>query len=166
MRPVSDSYSERKIDVLDERLTNIESALVNIASKLENNSSSAAPRERTNQASLPLIEQPDEAFVPEVEVKTPAPFEGETGMNTQSKYVRDLLVQVVGDTPSVGQNAEVRAALTALGELTTRQNHDNVSTTSTDQSLSDRSLSNIDSSTIPRPPWDVVKVAIDMAMSC
>jgi hypothetical protein len=98
-------------------------------------------------------------------VKTPAHFEGKTGNNTQSDYVRNLLVQVVGETPSVGQNAEVRAALAALGELVTRHNHDTALTTSLNQPLLDRSLASIDSATIGQPPWEVVRFALDKALS-
>jgi hypothetical protein len=99
-------------------------------------------------------------------VKTPAHFEGKTGNNTQSDYVRDLLVHVVGETPSVGQNAEVRAALTALGELVTRHNHETSLTTSLNQPLLDRSLTGIDSATVAQPPWEMVRFVLNKALGC
>ncbi|KAJ4992047.1 fungal specific transcription factor domain protein [Stagonosporopsis vannaccii] len=160
---VSNSCSEKKIDGLDNRLTNIENVLANIASKLESNQTSAFPGEWVGQVRTPLSRHSDR-IAPEPDVKTPVHFEGETGINTQSDYVRDLLVQVVGETPLVGQNAEVKAALKALGELVTRHNHDIASTTSLNQPLLDRSLASIDSGTVAQPPWEVVRFALDKAL--
>jgi hypothetical protein len=160
---ISQEY-EKKIDGLDNRLTNIENALANIASKLESNQTPAASGEWVSQVKTPQSRLSDRIVVPESEVKTPAHFEGKTGNNTQSDYVRNLLVQVVGETPSVGQNAEVRAALTALGELVTRHNHDTALTTSLNQPLLDRSLASIESATIGQPPWEVVRFALDKAL--
>lgn len=122
--------------------------------------------EWTSQVRTPLSRKSDRAVVPEPELRTPAHFEGETGNNTQSDYVRDLLIQVIGETPSVGQNAEVRAALKALEELVTRHNHDTASTPSLSQPLLDRSLASIDSATIAQPPWEAVSFALDKALSC
>ena len=98
-------------------------------------------------------------------MKTPAHFEGKTGNNTQSDYVRNLLVQVVGETPSVGQNAEVRAALTAMEELVARHNHDTALTTSLNQPLLDCSVASVDIETLGRPPWEVVTSVLDKALS-
>ncbi|RYN28409.1 hypothetical protein AA0113_g6191 [Alternaria arborescens] len=113
---MSNLSSEKKIDGLDDRLTNIENALASIASKLENNQTPSASRESFSQIRTQQSRLFDSIVVPAVE--TPAHFEGKTGNNTQSDYVRNLLVQVVGETPSVGQNAEVKAALTAMEEGT------------------------------------------------
>jgi hypothetical protein len=162
---ISQEY-EKKIDGLDNRLTNIENALASIASKLENNQTPAASGEWVSQVKTPQSRLSDRIVVPESEVKTPAHFEGKTGNNTQSDYVRDLLVHVVGETPSVGQNAEVRAALTAPGELVTRHNHETSLTTSLNQPLLDRSLTGIDSATVAQPPWEMVRFVLNKALGC
>ncbi|CAN9407683.1 unnamed protein product [Alternaria alternata] len=153
---------EKKIDGLDDRLTNIEHALASIASKLENNQTPSASGKSVGQIRRPQSRLFDSIVVPAV--KTPAHFEGKTGNNTQSDYVRNLLVQVVGETPSVGQNAEVKAALTAMEELVTRHNHDIALTTSLNQSLLDPSLAGVDIGTLGRPPWEVVTSVLDKAL--
>ena len=160
---MSNSSSEKKIDGLDDRLTNIENALASIASKLENNQTPSASGESVDQIRRPQSRLFDSIVVPAV--KTPAHFEGKTGNNTQSDYVRNLLVQVVGETPSVGQNAEVRAALTAMEELVTRHNQDTALTTSLNQPLLDRTLASVDSETLGRPPWETVTSVLDKALS-
>jgi hypothetical protein len=160
---MSNSSSEKKIDGLDDRLTNIENALASIASKLENNQTHSASGESVGQIRRPQSRLFDSIVVPAV--KTPACFEGKTGNNTQSDYVRNLLVQVVGETPSVGQNAEVRAALTAMEELVIRHNQDTGLTTSLNPPLLDRSLDSVDSETLGRPPWEVVTSVLDKALS-
>jgi len=160
---MSNLSSEKKIDGLDDRLTNIENALASIASKLENNQTPSASRESVSQIRTQQSRLFDSIVVPAVE--TPAHFEGKTGNNTQSNYVRNLLVQVVDETPSVGQNAEVKAALTAMEELVTRHNHDTALTTSLNQPLLDRSLASVDSETLGRPPWEVVTSVLDKALS-
>ncbi|UPX10228.1 uncharacterized protein EKO05_0000897 [Ascochyta rabiei] len=97
------------------------------------------------------------------EATTPTPFEGETAINSQSGYARELLTKVVGSTPSIGQNKEIRSALNALGELVTRQGHVNIPTTSTTHSLINRSLSEVDAGKLERPPWPVVKEMLERA---
>ncbi|KAH8629471.1 hypothetical protein IG631_16728 [Alternaria alternata] len=160
---MSNSSSEKKIDGLDDRLTNIENALVSIASKLENNQTPSASGESVGHIRRPQSRLFDSIVVPAV--KTPAHFEGKTGNNTQSDYVRNLLVQVVGETPSVGQNAEVRAALTAMEELVARHNHDTALTTSLNQHLLDCSVAGVDIETLGRPPWEIVTSVLDKALS-
>lgn len=96
---------------------------------------------------------------------TPATFEGETAIHSQSGYARELLKKVVSNNPSIGQNEEVKSALSALGELVTHQGHVTVSTTSTTHPLINRSLSDVDPGKLERPPWPAVKEMLDRAMS-
>ena len=84
------------------------------------------------------------------EATTPAPFEGETAINSQSGYARELLTKVVGNTPSIGQNEEIKSALSALGDLVIRQGHVTVPTTATTNSLINRALSDIDAGKLER----------------
>jgi hypothetical protein len=73
---------------------------------------------------------------------------------------------MVGKIPSVGQNAEVQEAFTALGELVMRQKRHKSPMTSTYTPLIDRSLGGTDPEKMARPPWSVVKAAIDKATGC
>jgi hypothetical protein len=99
------------------------------------------------------------------EATTPAPFEGETAINSQSGYARELLTKVVGNTPSIGQNEEIKSALSALGDIVTRQGHVTVPTTSTTNSLINRALSDVDAGKLERPPWSAVKEMLERALS-
>lgn len=98
------------------------------------------------------------------EATTPAPFEGETAINSQSGYARELLAKVVGNTPSIGQNEEIKSALSALEDIVTRQGHVTVSTTSTTSSLINRALSDVDPAKLDRPPWPSVKEMLEKAL--
>jgi hypothetical protein len=86
------------------------------------------------------------------EVPTPAPFEGESSINSQSDYARAMLAQAIGSTPSIGQNTEVKTALTALSDLVNQQGHINSSSTP----LINRSLAEVDPAKLERPPWHEV----------
>lgn len=96
-----------------------------------------------------------------IEATTPAPFEGETTINSQSDYAREYLARVVGSTPSIGQNAEIKSALIALGELATQQGPNTASAVP----LVNRSLRELDPEKLDRPPWDTVSHVLDKAMS-
>lgn len=96
---------------------------------------------------------------------TPAAFEGETAINSQSGYARELLTRVVGDTPSIGQNAEIKSALSALGDIVKGQEHDTVPTTSTLYPLINRALADLDPGKLERPPWPAVKEMLERAIS-
>jgi hypothetical protein len=91
---------------------------------------------------------------------TPAPFEGETTINSQSDYARELLVKAVGSTPSIEQNAEVKAALLALNELVTHQNQATVPTPNSLHSVVNHSLADIDPDTLSKPPWEVISKVV------
>lgn len=156
--------SEKKIDRLESRLASIEIILAKIALKLEIKDAYTVVDEQVVQPKLSSTQVNEKSSVTEAEATTPTPFEGETGMNRQSDYVRELLVQVVGQTPSMDQNAEVKAALTALEELVTPSNHGDISLKLNTQQLTDRSVTKIDSAKLEQPPWSVVKVAMDKAL--
>lgn len=100
----------------------------------------------------------------EVNNSTPAPFEGETTINRQSEFARELLEQAVGSTPSIIENAEIKAALTSLQDMVTRQGaYTNTMTTSLSYPFSSKSLVDVDHTKLERPPWELVNEVIDKA---
>jgi len=92
---------------------------------------------------------------------TPAPFEGETTINSQSDYARELLAQAIGEMPSIEQNAEIRTALAALKELVNQQSQ---VSTSLNPRIS-REFADYDPAKLDRPPLDVVETVFDTACS-
>ncbi|KAJ4364697.1 hypothetical protein N0V83_009294 [Neocucurbitaria cava] len=101
--------SEKKIDRIEDRLSGIENVLEALASKLGNldlRGDSAESSSQSRSSRTGAI----------ADTGTPAPFEGETTINSQSDYAREFLAQAVGSTPSIGHNAEVKSALAALEE--------------------------------------------------
>ena len=83
-------------------------------------------------------------------------------MNIQSEYARELLEKAVGSTPSMGQNAEIKAALSMLQDMVSKQSALK-STTSDPQPFLPRDLSGINAAKLPRPPWKVAKEVLDNA---
>lgn len=73
------------------------------------------------------------------------------------------MAQVVGSSPSIERNAEVKAALNALDELVKRQS--NVSTVATNgkEALINRSLADIDPETLEKPPWEAASLVLARA---
>ncbi|CAN9346068.1 unnamed protein product [Alternaria alternata] len=94
-----------------------------------------------------------------VDAHTPAPFEGESSINSQSDYARAMLAQAIGSTPSIGQNEEVKMALTALAEMVSQQGQNNASS----NHLINNSLADIDPANLERPPWDTACYALEKA---
>lgn len=92
---------------------------------------------------------------------TPAPFEGETAINRQSDYARDLLAQAIDRTPSIVQNAEVKSALTALSELVSQQGQNTINT----HTLINRGFSEWDAGQLEKPPWEEMIAMLDKALS-
>ncbi|USP78022.1 uncharacterized protein yc1106_05296 [Curvularia clavata] len=160
---ISEEY-EKKIDRLEDRLNSIDKGLFLIASKLDVGDLQVIPGEHISQKTPLSVQRFSHNFATETHVLAPVPYEGETGISTQSSYVQELLVQLVGGTPSVGWNADVKNALTALGKLATQQNRDTVPIRSTIQPLVDRSLARTDVANLALPPWSVVRIAIEKAM--
>jgi hypothetical protein len=99
-----------------------------------------------------------------VEPTTPAPFEGETAITSQSDYARELLAQAIGSTPSIDQNEEVKSALLALNELVPRPGQITASPAPANQPLI-RSLAGVDPEKLERPPWQAVSHVLDLAYS-
>jgi hypothetical protein len=162
------SVSEKKIDRIEDRLSSIENVLANLASKLSDLDFRKDSAEQSSQSRLSRVGSrvgSGKSQAITTEVTTPAPFEGETAINSQSGYARELLTKVVDSTPSIGQNAEIKRALSALGELVTRQGHATVPTTSTVNSLINRSLSEVDPGKLERPPWITVREMLERALS-
>lgn len=156
--------SEKKIDRIEDRLAGIEYVLESLATKLgdldirrdftDNSSQSRSSRKGVGKSPGPLTEAP-----------TPAPFEGETAMDSQSGYVQEFLAKAVDSTPSIGQNAEVKSALLALNDLVTRQGHAAAPTTPSSHALINRSLAEIDPENLEKPPWETVSDVLDNAYS-
>jgi hypothetical protein len=99
------------------------------------------------------------------EASTPAPFEGETTINSQSGYVQQLLAKAVSSTPSIEQNAEVKSALTALNDLVARQGQITAPSASNMHTLINRSLADVDPAKLDKPPWDVISDMVQRACS-
>ncbi|KAJ4335667.1 hypothetical protein N0V87_005925 [Didymella glomerata] len=163
---ISEEY-EKKIDRIEDRLSGIENVLSRLASKLGDLDLQTDATERSSQSRPSRVgsrvgsgKSPTLA----TDATTPAPFEGETAINSQSGYARALLTKVVGDTPSIGQNAEIKSALSALGDIVKGQEHITVSTTSTTNSLINRALQDLDPGKLERPPWPAVKEMLERAL--
>jgi hypothetical protein len=72
-----------------------------------------------------------------------------------------MLARAIGSTPSIGQDEEVKTALTALSDLVSQQS----SSTSTSNPLINRSLAEVDPAKLERPPWDDVMLVLEKATS-
>ncbi|KAF3052369.1 hypothetical protein E8E11_011025 [Didymella keratinophila] len=174
MRPIctlfklqSKQTHEKKIDRIEDRLSGIENVLSRLASKLGNIDLQTDSAERSSQSRPSRVgSRVGSGKSPPLgtDATTPAPFEGETAINSQSGYARALLTKVVGDTPSIGQNAEIKSALSALGDIVKGQEHITVSTTSTTNSLINRALQDLDPGKLERPPWPAVKEMLERAL--
>jgi hypothetical protein len=155
------SCSEKKIDRIEDRLAGIENVLAALASKLGNldlqkNSNDSSSNSRSSR--IGITRSPGGGAT---ETSTPAPFEGESSINSQSDYAREMLAQVIGSTPSIGQNEEVKTALTALSDLVSQQSN----STSSSNPLINRSLAEVDPAKLERPPWDDVTLVLEKANS-
>ncbi|KAF2676907.1 hypothetical protein K458DRAFT_424397 [Lentithecium fluviatile CBS 122367] len=161
---ISDEY-EKKIDRIEDRLAGIESVLESLATKLSNLDLHRDQSEQSSQSrSRNLTGRSPRSTSDANNVPTPAPFEGETTINRQSEFARELLEQAVGSTPSIGQNAEIKAALTSLQDMVTRQGqYTNTMTASSTHPFFNRALVDIDPSKLERPPWEVVEDVIEKA---
>ena len=72
-----------------------------------------------------------------------------------------MLAQAIGSTPSIGENKEVKMALTALSEMVSQQSQN---TTSGNAPIN-RSLAEVDPTQLERPPWPVACKVLDKAIS-
>lgn len=94
-------------------------------------------------------------------VDSPAQFEGETTLNTQSGLARDLLERALVSTPAIGDNSEIKAALKSLQNLVTKQK--NPSKTS-EYSYQWNPPSGLDGSQLELPPWESVESVLEKAL--
>lgn len=148
--------SERKIDRIEDRLTGIETLLSSLTTKLGNISS---PKDNASSPSLSSRIGVVRNVETTVGTTTPTIFEGETTINSQSDFARELLAQAIGKTPSIEQNAEIKTALSALKELVNQQSQIPISW-SVNMS---REFADDDPTQLDRPPFDVVVNAIKKA---
>ncbi|KAH7385439.1 fungal-specific transcription factor domain-containing protein [Phaeosphaeria sp. MPI-PUGE-AT-0046c] len=158
---ISEEY-EKKIDRIEDRLAGIESVLANLATKLSDLDLHRDSTERSSQSrsSRKGVGRSPSTFD---EAPTPAPFEGETTIRNQSGYARELLAKAVGSTPSIEQNAEVKSALAALGDLVAHQGNTSASTKNSMNPLINRSLADIDPAKLDKPPWEVINEILRIA---
>jgi hypothetical protein len=162
------SISEKKIDRIEDRLSGIETVLAKLAAKLGDldlHNNSAEPSSQSRSSRVGSRTGSGKSPLVTTGVTNPAPFEGETTIQSQSGYARELLTKVVGDTPSIGQNEEIKSALSALGEIVTRQGNVSASASSANHCLINRSLMDVDAGKLERPPWLAVKTMLERAMS-
>lgn len=153
------SCSERKIDRIEDRLAGIENVLASLSSKLGNmDLAKDSPETGSQSRSSRAGRSPGSGLQ---EAPTPAPFEGESSINIQSVYAREMLAQVIDNTPSIGQNEEVKMALTALSEMVSQPGQ----TMAPSNRLINRSLTEVDPTRLEQPPWMEVCNALDTAMS-
>jgi hypothetical protein len=161
----TDFLSEKKIDRIEDRLTGIENVLAQLSSRLCNLNIQSAPAEQHNQSKSSRISpgrSPGRSTATIADAATPTPFEGETAINSQSDYARGILAHVVGTTPSIGQNVELRSALGALGELVSKTSQVAAAAGSGD-SFINPSLAEVAVENLEQPPWSVVKHVVNTA---
>ncbi|KAL1608578.1 hypothetical protein SLS60_003522 [Paraconiothyrium brasiliense] len=153
---------EKKIDRIEDRLAGIEHVLEALSHKLSN-LDIKADLEHSSQSKHGIATTRSPRSNSGANVSTPA-FEGETTINRQSEFARELLEQAVGRTPSIEQNTEIKAALTSLQNMVTRQGANaNTITASLTYPFSNKALAEIDHTKLERPPWDLVNEVIDKA---
>lgn len=154
-----DGHSEKKIDRIEDRLAGIESVLASLASRLgdldiRKDDSSQSRSSRTGTGRSPGAA---------ADAATPAPFEGETAINSQSEHARELLAQVVGSNPAIGQNVEVKSALNALNDMVTRQGNISTNATNGNPALINRTLAEINPENLECPPMDQIMLVVERA---
>ncbi|PVI00035.1 hypothetical protein DM02DRAFT_614634 [Periconia macrospinosa] len=157
---ISDAY-EKKIDRIEDRLSGIEHVLERLAARLSNVDISRDLAEPACQSKSRVSSGRSQS---ETNSGTPAPFEGETTLNRQSVFARELLEHAVGSTPSMEQNAAIKDALSSLQDMVTRQGqYTNSMPVSFAQPYFNRSLAEIDATKLEKPPWDMASEVLDKA---
>ncbi|RMZ70077.1 C6 transcription factor [Pyrenophora seminiperda CCB06] len=156
---ISEEY-EKKIDRIEDRLAGIENVLASLSTKLGNldlqkDWHDSASQSRSSRVGT--VRSPGSGLA---DAPTPTPFEGESSINSQSDYAREMLAQAIGSTPSIGENKEVKMALTALSEMVSQQSQN----TSSGNAPINRSLADVDPTQLERPPWPVVCKVLDKAI--
>ncbi|KAF2736701.1 hypothetical protein EJ04DRAFT_510814 [Polyplosphaeria fusca] len=156
---ISEEY-EKKIDRIEDRLAGIESVLEKLALRLGDLDITRDTESGShgNSRSSRVARSPNSSA--DVKSSTPAPFEGETTLNTQSEFARELLEHTVKSTPSIEQNAEIKAALHSLQAMVSHQ-----SQTAKDEPppLFTSALADVNASKVDRPPWAAVEDVFEKA---
>ena len=159
---MANGISERKIDRIEERLAGIEHVLEALSHKLSNLDLRGGQEPPSRPKSARIVSNRSPRAGSEATASTPAPFEGE--IIRQSEFARELLEQAVGSTPSIIENAEIKAALTSLQDMVSRQGaHTNTMATTVSYPFGSRSLADVDHTKLERPPWKLVNEVIDKA---
>ncbi|KAI4650118.1 uncharacterized protein J4E78_008400 [Alternaria triticimaculans] len=158
-QPPRAAPSEKKIDRIEDRLAGIENVLASLATKLSSLDLQKDSHESSSQSRSSRVGPSRSPGSVLVEAPTPAPFEGESSINSQSDYAREMLARAIGSTPSIGQNEEVKLALTALSEMVSQHGQN----PATSNPLINQSLVDIDPSKLERPPWEIACYALEKA---
>ncbi|KAI4621865.1 hypothetical protein J4E80_004238 [Alternaria sp. BMP 0032] len=153
------SKRAKKIDRIEDRLAGIENVLASLATKLGSLDLQKDSHESSSQSRSSRVGPSRSPGSVLVDAPTPAPFEGESSINSQSDYAREMLARVIGSTPSIGQNEEVKSALTALSEMVSQHGQN----PATSNPLINQSLVDIDPSKLERPPWEIACYALEKA---
>ncbi|KAI4621494.1 uncharacterized protein J4E87_006711 [Alternaria ethzedia] len=153
------SKRAKKIDRIEDRLAGIENVLASLATKLGSLDLQKDSHESSSQSRSSRVGPSRSPGSVLVEAPTPAPFEGESSINSQSDYAREMLARAIGSTPSIGQNEEVKLALTALSEMVSQHGQN----PATSNPLINQSLVDIDPSKLERPPWEIACYALEKA---
>ncbi|KAI4631061.1 hypothetical protein J4E83_002589 [Alternaria metachromatica] len=153
------SKRAKKIDRIEDRLAGIENVLASLATKLGSLDLQKDSQESSSQSRSSRVGPSRSPGSVLVEAPTPAPFEGESSINSQSDYAREMLARAIGSTPSIGQNEEVKLALTALSEMVSQHGQN----PATSNPLINQSLVDIDPSKLERPPWETACYALEKA---
>ncbi|KAF2279258.1 uncharacterized protein EI97DRAFT_455527 [Westerdykella ornata] len=157
---ISEEY-EGKIDRIENRLTNIEHLLESLVARLDGINSPTNITEQSRQTSCSR-NGPSPRSTGDVPAEPPAPFEGETALNPQSEYARELLEKAVDSTPSIGQNPDIREALASLQRIVGRDKQPNLPSGLAEEH-SNQSVPNVDHANLDTPPWGSVNDIIDKA---
>ncbi|KAF1997763.1 hypothetical protein P154DRAFT_547189 [Amniculicola lignicola CBS 123094] len=160
----SKQADERKIDRIEDRLTGIETVLESLAAKFGNlDVSKDASTPSSQQKSSGRFGKSPHSSNDFGSVETPAPFEGEMTLNSQSEFAREYLEHVVHSTPSIGQNADIKAALSTLQNMVSNRQAQEASSKSESQPFLNPKLADIDASKLERPPWEAVDDVLSKA---
>jgi hypothetical protein len=159
-------FSEKKIDRIEDRLASIELVLEKLAAKLGNIDIQSSHTEQSSQTKCSRVgKNPESLSEAVIILSSSAPFEGETTFNSQSGLARDFLEQAVGNTPSIGQNADIKAALTSLQDMVAQQAQKKSTVNIQTMPHFTYALYDIDPAKLERPPWEAVEDVLEKASS-
>lgn len=119
-------YSEKKIDLIEERLGNIEEALLELKSTLARNRTTAESCHHATPASKQMT--PDTSgfasnTTAALEHESGTGFEGNSSLAAHSAYASAFLETVVSRSAPQVSTPKINAALTALRQIVNMQSH-------------------------------------------